>query len=495
MDHPLAAAGSGAATRKENTLILQQSPTMRLPDQAVRALEQHLSGSVIRPDDAAYGQTRRVWNRAVNRYPALIVQPAHAQDVRHAIAFARQHNLPIAVRSGGHSPAGYGTVNDGLVIDLNRMKHVDVDVTNRTATAESGLTWGEFNQATYGAGLATPGPDVAAVGLGGHTLGGGFGWLSRKHGLTVDNLLAAELVTADGAVITASGTENPDLFWALRGGGGNFGVVTSLQFTLHPLGDVTGGVLVYPATRDILRAYADAGVNAPNELTTLASVTLAPPLSFIPERHRGTSVLMMIACHDGDPAMSDGAFVAFRQLGGAQPIADTIGPVPYLALFDMTARGATHQPQAIRAGFMDEFSDDAIDAILDAIAHASSPTSAVMLRALGGAIARAPMDATAFSHRDKPLYFAVNNSWEATSGVAGDIHVAWTEALWAKLAPHTAGAYANFLAGEGPARVQAAYSPAHYARLVEIKRQYDPGNIFHLNANIPPAPTRHTSVR
>lgn len=469
-------------------MAVKQSLAVRLPAQPVRTLEEHLRGTLIRPDDATYDQARQVWNTAVNRYPALIVQPADAADVRRAITFAREQNVPIAVRSGGHSPAGYGTVSDGLVIDLGRMKRLDVDSARRIATAAPGLTWGEFNQATAATRLATPGPDVAAVGLGGHTLGGGFGWLSRRHGLTVDNLIAAEVVTADGEVLTASATENTDLFWALRGGGGNFGVVTLLQFKLHPLGGVMGGALVYRATREVLQAYAETGVNAPREITTLAAVTLAPPLPFIPECERGKPVLMIIACYDGDPARSDAAFGALRQLGGARPIADTIGPVPFLALFEMTARAATHQPQAIRAGFMREFSADAIDAILDGIAHPSSPTSAVMLRALGGAIAGAPNDSTAFSHRDQPLYFAVNNAWEATAGVAADIHVAWTEALWTKLATHTTGAYTNFLADEGAERVRSAYSPVHYARLAEIKRRYDPANVFHLNANIPPAP-------
>lgn len=468
-------------------MAMQQSPTTRLPGQQVTALEQRLRGPVIRPGDAAYDEARQVWNTAVNRYPALIVQPTNAQDVRHAIAFGREHHLPIAVRSGGHSPAGYGTVTDGLVIDLGGMKHVTVDATGQTATAEPGLTWGEFNQATYAAGLATPGPDVAAVGLGGHTLGGGFGWLSRNHGLTVDNLLAAEMVTADGEIVMASGEENPDLFWALRGGGGNFGVVTRLHFALHPLGDVTGGVLVFPATRDVLRAYLAAGVNAPDGLTTLALVTLAPPLPFIPEKAHGTPVLMMLACFDGTPATNVDAFTALRRLGGAQAIADTIGPLPYPTLFEMTARAATHQPQAIRAGFMTTFPDAAIDAILEAVSNASSPSSAVMLRALGGAIARVPAEETAFSHRDKPLYFAVNNSWENTSDAQTELHTAWTESLWQQLAPHAAGAYMSFLADEGEERVRSAFTADHFARLTRIKRQFDPDNVFRLNPNIPPA--------
>jgi FAD/FMN-containing dehydrogenase len=458
-----------------------------LPERAIRSLEAELSGEVIRPEDGGYDQARRVWNAAVDRFPALIVRPVDANDVIQAVAFARDHDLEIAVRGGGHGAAGHGTVDGGLVIDLSRMKRLEIDPSRQIAWADTGLTWGEFNTRTHADGLATPGPDVAAVGLGGLTLGGGFGWLSRKHGMTIDNLLSAEVVTADGKLLTASADENSDLFWALRGGGGNFGVATRFQFRLHPVRDVVGGVVVYPAARDVLADYVATAPAMAEEITTFTFVMLAPPLPFLPSDVHGSPVFMIIPCYTGDPDAGQAALAPLRELGGISPRADTVGPVPYPALFDLTAMGATRQPQAIRAGFIDDIDETALDAILDAVSHASSPYSKVALRGLGGGIARVPNDATAYSHRDKALYVAINNAWDVEADLQPERHVAWTEELWRVFAPRAAGAYVNFLADEGPERVRAAYSPGNYTRLAAIKRQYDPENVFHLNANIAPA--------
>ncbi len=363
----------------------------------------------------------------------------------------------------------------------------EIDHRQGLATAETGLTWGEFNTQTHEAGFATPGPDVATVGLGGNTLGGGFGWLSRQYGMTIDNVLAAEVVTADGQLVRASDDENPDLFWALRGGGGNFGIVTQFQLRLHPVSTVMGGVLVYPASREVLRDYVEAGDVAADELTTLSSLLNAPPLPFIPVEAHGKPVLMIIASYAGDPESSAQAYSQLRSLGGTAPIADTVATVPYPALFKVTDVASERQPQAIRAGFMHDLDGATIDAMLDAVAHPSSPFSKVMLRVLGGAIARVPAEETAFSHRDKRLYFAINNAWEESPGQDPDRHVAWTEELWQEMAPRTAGAYVNFLGDEGDERVREAYAPSALARLAEIKRRYDPDNVFRLNANIVPA--------
>jgi FAD/FMN-containing dehydrogenase len=468
-------------TAQANTLVDQ------LPERAIRALEAELSGDVIRPEDANYDQARQVWNSAVDRFPALIVRPNDASDVIQAVNFAREHGLELAVRGGGHSVAGHGTVDGGLVVDLSGMNRLEIDSSGHIVLADAGLTWGEFNAQTHKAGLATPGPDVAAVGLGGLTLGGGFGWLSRKHGMTIDNLLSAEVVSADGQLLTASERENSDLFWALRGGGGNFGIVTRFQFRLHPVRDVVGGVLVYPAARDVLSDYVAAAPTLPDEITTFTLVMLAPPLPFLPSEVHGSPVFMIIPCYTGDPESSQSALAPLCNLGGISPLADTVGPVPYPALFDLTAMGATRQPQAIRAGFMHEIDETALDAILDAVSHASSPYSKVALRGLGGAIGRVPNDATAYSQRDKALYFAINNAWDEEPDRQPERHLAWTEELWRVFAPRTAGAYANFLGDEGPERVRAAYSPESYSRLAALKRQYDPENVFHLNANIAPA--------
>jgi FAD/FMN-containing dehydrogenase len=453
----------------------------------VSTFARQFSGEVVRPEDAAYDQTRQVWNAAVDRFPALIVRPRNASDVIHAIAFAREHDLPLAVRGGGHSVAGHGVIDDGLVVDLSAMTRYTLDPDRRIATVESGLTWGEFVARSHADGLATPGPDVGAVGLGGLTLGGGFGWLSRLHGLTIDNLMSAEAVTADGQLVTASDTENGDLFWALRGGGGNFGIATTFQFQMHPLQTVVGGALIYPAQREVLRDYAAAAAAVPDNLATLALVQQAPPLPFIPPHAHGKPALMIIACYAGDPEASEQAYAPLRRLGGHTPLADTVDAMPYPALFELTTMAATRRPQAIRAGFMTDLDETTIDAVLDAVTHATSPFSGVMLRVLGGAIARVPDEATAFSHRDKPLYFAIGNSWDGTLDPRSERHIAWTESLWQVLAPRTAGAYANYLGDEGPERVAAAYSPGTYARLAAIKRRYDPDNVFRLNANVVPA--------
>ena len=477
-----------ATASKEDVMISPMSPiAAELPEGAVRALEPRLRGDLIRPSDAAYDQARQVWNATIDRYPALIVRPADANDVIHAVQFARGNDLPLAVRGGGHSPAGYGTVDGGLLVDLSAMKRLVIDPEQRVARAEPGLTWGEFNAQTHDHGLATPGPDVAAVGLGGHTLGGGFGWLSRKYGMTIDNVLSAEVVTAAGEIMTASEDENSDLFWALRGGGGNFGIATTFHYQLHPVSTIVGGMLVYPATQEVLRSYVEAASGAPDELSTLTSVLQAPPLPFIPEDAYGTPVFMVIACFAGDRDATEQAYTPFRSLGGLSPLADTVGPMPYPALFDLSKMGATRQPQAIRAGFMHDIDEKMVDAILDAISRASSPYSKVMLRVLGGEIARVPASATAFSHRDKPIYFAINNAWDDARDPRAGQHVEWSEALWRVLAPRTAGAYANFLEDEGPERVRAAYSTEDFARLTSLKRRYDPDNVFQLNANIPPA--------
>jgi FAD/FMN-containing dehydrogenase len=456
-----------------------------LPERAVRTLEEMVSGETIRPGDVAYDQARQVWNAMADRYPALIMRPRDANDVRHAVSFARGHDLPLAVRSGGHSVAGYGTVDGGMVVDLSTMKRLEIDPERRVAWAEAGLTWGELNTQTHGHGLATPGPDVAAVGLGGHTLGGGFGWLSRKYGMTIDNVIAAEVITAEGQFLTASDAENSELFWALRGGGGNFGIATRFQYRLHPVSEIVGGVLVYPARREVLQAYVDAASAAPDELATITSTLQAPPLPFIPVEAHGSSVFMMIGCYAGDIETSQHAFGPFRSLGGHTPLADAVGPMPYPALFELTQMGAARRSQAIRAGFMDVIDETTIDSMLDAVAHATSPFSMVMLRVLGGEMARVSPETTAFSHRDKPLYFAIQNGWDDAGDPRADEHVAWTESLWQALAPRTAGAYANFLGDEGPERVRAAYAPAAFDRLMEIKRRYDPENVFRLNATIP----------
>ena len=400
--------------------------------------------------------------------------------------FARAHDLPLAVRGGGHSPAGYGVVDGGLVVDLSTMKRLQIDPEGRVATADPGLSWGEYNARTHQHGLATPGGDVTTVGLAGLTLSGGMGWLMRRYGMTIDNLLAVDVVTADGQVLTASETDHADLFWALRGGGGNFGVATRFRYRLHPVETVLGGAIVYPATRDGLRAYAEAAAAAPDELTTITFVGKAPPLPFIPTEAHGTPVHLIMPCYAGDVDAGQRALIELRTLAGRTPLADTTGPIPYPGLFRLTEMGAVSRPHAIRNAYLRDLDDETIELILDFVGRATSPLGVIALRELGGAMARVPIDATAFAHRDKRFYLAADNSWEEDDP-RPERHLAWADAFWRAAAPRTDGAYAGYLADEGGDRVRSAYPPPTFERLAAVKRRYDPNNLFQLNPNIPPA--------
>lgn len=453
----------------------------------VKHLERRIQGEVIAPGEAGYDEAKRVWNASVVRNPSAVVRPRDEADVAQAVLVARDAGLPVAVRSGGHSLAGYGTVADGVVIDFSGFKEIAVDPRERVAQVQTGLTWGDYSRRAHEFGLATPAGDTASVGVGGLTLGGGIGWLVRKYGLTVDSLLSAEVVTADGRQLTASDESHPDLFWALRGGGGNFGVVTNLRFQLHPVETVFGGAVIYPTTVPALRGLVEVAAAAPDELTTITFIMPAPPLPFIPAENHGQPVVMILFCFAGEKAdleTGQRALAPFRELGGQRPLAEMMGPVPYPDLYNFTAVGAISRPHALRAGFMRALDDVTIEAILAHALRPTSPMSVVQLRVLGGAMARVPADATAFSHRDKPIFLAMMNAWD--DGDDGNKHAAWVESLWRQIAPQTDGAYVNFLDEEGDDRVKAAYSPEAYARLVAVKRHYDPDNLFRRNANIRP---------
>ena len=455
---------------------------------AVQRLRREIRGTVIRPGDVDYDTAKRVWNASVVHDPVAVVRPRDEADIAQGVLIARDAGLPLAVRSGGHSSAGYGTVDGGVVIDLSGLRGMSVDARERTAWVQPGLSWGDYSRQAHEFGLATPAGDSGSVGVGGLTLGGGVGWLVRKHGLAADSLLSADVVTADGRRVTASSDSHPDLFWALRGGGGNFGIVTGLRFRLHPVETVLGGAIVYPATDAVLRELVEVAPAAPDELTTISLAMPAPPFPFIPPEVQGQPAVVILVCYAGapdDPDSGQRAIDPLRRLGGQKPLAEMVGPMPYPELFNFTVVGAISRPHALRAGFMHALDDATIDAVLDHIRRPTSPMSFVQLRVLGGAMARVPADATAFAHRDKPLLLTMVNAWDDPGD--GHRHTSWVDSLWRRVAPRTDGAYANFLEDEGKDRVRAAFTPESYARLAEVKRRYDPDNLFRRNPNIRPA--------
>ncbi len=447
------------------------------------ALRSRLLGDVIFPSDPGYDDARRTVNITIDRRPRAIVRAVDADDVAEAVVCAHRIGLPLSVRSGGHSIASLSVMDDALVVDLSGMKRVAIDPVARIARVQPGATSGDLAGPANAHGLALTTGDTHSVGMGGLTTGGGVGFMVRKYGLTIDNLLAAQVVTASGDIVTASDAEHPDLFWAIRGGGGNAGIVTEFTYRLAPVGQILGGELLLPATREVMRGYLDYTVSAPDDLTTIASLMHAPPAPHVPGDHVGDLVFSVIVCWTG--AIEDGerAIAPLRALG--RPIADAIAPMPYPDIYTFTAHQALPHAASIRMMFADDLSDAALDAALDAMKHASSPYSLFHLRGLGGALARVPEDATAFAHRRRRYFVSIIGLWLDAAEDASR-HEAWTESLWETIRPEGQGVYVNFLQNEGPDRVRDAYPPATYARLAEIKHRYDPDNLFRFNQNVPP---------
>ncbi len=453
------------------------------PSTDVAAFVAGLSGSVIRPDDPAYDEARQVHNATVDRRPVLIVQAADASDVARTVVFARDAGLELAVRGGSHSLAGYGTTDGGVLLDLGAMKGLHIDPERRLAWAQPGLRAGEYTVAAAAHGLATPFGDTGSVGLGGLTLGGGIGWLVRKHGLTIDALVSVEIVTADGRLLTASETEHPDLFWAVRGGGGNFGVVTRFQFKLYPVDQILGGALFMPATREVLKALQPIAASAPEELTTIAFLMAAPPAPFIPPAIHFQPTLAIMFVYDGDPEAGQAALAPFRAV--ATPLAEMVAPMPYPGIYQMLESAEGRAPSSHRSLFLSTLDDAAIDEILARHAAPSSPMAMTQIRILGGAMARVDADATAFAHRDANVLVTLITPFEDPAELP--VHAAWTQAYYEALRPNATGVYSNFLEAEGEGRVREAYPTDTYRRLAEVKRHYDPTNLFRLNQNIRPA--------
>jgi FAD/FMN-containing dehydrogenase len=456
-------------------------------------LRDALSGQVVAPDDAAYDQARTIFYGGIDERPAAIVRPTDATEVAQVVLFAREHGLELAVRSGGHSLAGHSTTDGGIVLDLGDMNALEIDPEQRTAWAQTGLTAGAYTTAAGAYGLATGFGDTGSVGIGGLTLGGGIGYLVRKHGLTIDDLLAAEVVTADGQLLRVDDQSHPDLFWAIRGGGGNFGVATRFQYRLHPVGQIVGGLLLLPATPQVLAGFIAQADAAPEQLSTIANVMPAPPLPFVPQEHHGRLVIMATLAYAGDLQAGQRAVARFRAL--ATPIADLVRPMPYPQLYPPEQEGF-HPTAASHTMFVDAIDRDGSEAIVAYLEASTAPLPLAQLRVLGGAMARVPAQATAFAHRASRLMVNVTAVYQHPEDV--EEHQAWVDRFAAALQDGDARAYVNFLGDEGQARVHEAYPGPTWQRLAAVKRRYDPTNLFHRNQNIPPTkadPDGHHSTR
>ena len=454
-----------------------QAPTISIPRLRVAA-----NGRVIVPGDTHYDQTRTVFYGGFDRRPAAIVRAADATDVGRVVQFARETGLDLAVRSGGHSLAGHSTTDGGIVLDLGDMKALEIDPRNRTAWAQTGLTAGEYTTAAAAHGLATGFGDTASVGIGGITLGGGIGYLVRKHGLTIDDLLAAEIVTADGELRYVDAQRHPDLFWAIRGGGGNFGVATRFRFRLHQVDRVLGGMLMLPASPEVVAAFIAQAQAAPEELSTIANIMPAPPLPFVPPAQHGRLVVMALMAYAGEVEAGERAIAPFRVI--ASPIVDLLRPMPYPQLYP-PEDGSYHPTTVGTTMFIDRVDQGVAETILERLEASDAAVRVAQLRVLGGAMARVPAEATAFAHRTSRIMVNLAAFYDGPQDRA--VRQAWVADFAAALRQGDAGAYVNFLGDEGEARVRDAYPGPTWDRLVEIKRRYDPTNLFRLNQNIPPA--------
>ena len=442
-----------------------------------------LAGHVIWPDDAAYDKARTSFYGGFDNRPAAIVRVANAQDVSRLISFARESATELIVRSGGHGVAGYAVPNGGIVLDLKDMHALEIDVKTRTAWAETGLTAVEYTTAADAHGLATGFGDTGSVGIGGITLGGGVGYLVRKHGLTIDDLLAADVVTADGQVLRVDAETHPDLFWAIRGGGGNFGVATRFHFRLHEVGTIVGGMLMLPATAAVIQGFIALAEAAPEELTTIANVMPAPPMPMVPAEQHGKLVIFGMLCYAGGVDDGERAVAPFRAL--ATPIMDMVKPSRYPAMYP--PEDESYHPIATgRTLFIDSVDRAVAETIVEHLGATDAMMRVAQLRVLGGAMARVPVEATAFAHRRSRIMVNCAALYERTD--QEPVYAPWVNGFAAALKQSDAGAYVNFLTDEGPARIRAAYPGATWDRLRKIKSRYDPSNFFRLNQNIPPAP-------
>ena len=457
-----------------------------MPAITLKSLTESVRGPVITPDDLDYDQARRVHNAMIDRRPHAIVRPANSGDVMHAVRSAEDNGLPVAIRGGGHSVPGFGTADDAVVIDLSSRRGVRVNPHTHTARAEGGATWGDFDAATYPFGLATTGGIISTTGIGGLTLGGGIGHLARGLGLSCDNLISADVVTADGTLHVASEKENEELFWAIRGGSGNFGVVTSFEYLLHPVKDIYGGPMFFELehTQAVLELYRDYIKDAPEQMGVFPAFQIAPPLPFIPEERHGEPFIALVGCWAGRLDEGERQFQPFHDV--APVLAEHVGPMPYPALnsaFDaLVPPGLQHY---WKANFVRELTDEAISAHLEHGPKVPVVNSTVHIYPINGACHRVTSEATAFAYRDATFATVIAGMWPNPAD--NEANIAWVRDYYAATAPHSEeGAYVNFMAEDDKDRIPASYR-GNYERLASIKRQYDPGNVFRVNQNIKPA--------
>ncbi len=449
---------------------------------SVSELRALFNGRVIAPDDPRYEDARTPFYGGVDKHPAAIVRVADAGDISRLVSLAREHGFELAIRSGGHSGAGHSTSNGGIVLDLSAMKNLEINHEGQTAWVETGMTAGEYTTAVAAHGFVTGFGDTASVGLGGITLGGGVGYLVRKYGLTIDNLLAAEVVTADGQLLHVDENSHADLFWAIRGGGGNFGVATRFKFKLHKLDQGYGGMLVLPATADAIASFLAEADSALDELSTILNIMPAPPMPFLPEEVHGKMILMAMMFYAGDAAMGEQVISKFRAI--AAPYADMLRPMTYPEMFQPEEGGDYHPVAAGRTMFLDYVDSSVAQFILDTLAKSTAMMAVTQLRVLGGAYARVPADATSYAHRESRIMANLaalyNNPDEK------EHHETWITKYDKKLRQSDKGTYVNFLGDVDQKQVRAAYPGETWKRLRQVKKKYDPTNLFHMNQNIPP---------
>jgi FAD/FMN-containing dehydrogenase len=457
-----------------------------LPKDAVKKLQSKLKGQVLLPNDAGYADARTIWNAMIDRQPAVVAHCAAADDVPHALQFAREHGLDVSIRGGGHNIAGNAVCEGGLMIDLSGMKNVRVDEKKKRAYVSPGATLGDFDQAVQKHGLATPVGINSTTGISGLTLGGGFGWLTRKYGMTIDNLVSADLVTATGKKLQISETENGDLFWAIRGGGGNFGVVTQYEFKLHPVGpQIMAGLIVFPLAeaKQVLQRYRDFVASAPEELSVWVVLRQAPPLPFLPAEVHGKEVIVLPMFYVGDPAQGEKLIAPLRRFG--KPYGEHIGAMPYVewqkAFDGLLTPGARNYWKSHN---FTELPDGAIDSVIEYTKKLPSPQCEIFIGLISGAANRVPVNAMAYANRDANFVLNVHARWDKAA--QDKTCIEWARAFFKASKPYaSAGVYVNFMTEDETDRVAAAYG-SNFSRLAGIKKQYDPENVFHVNQNIKP---------